>query len=120
MTKSKKPRTRSARKVEAPAVRMGVPTIADRLEAIDANIVAAAALLGFESDDLSTLEPRVYATAITKQRATMVCQLLGKAWSDLYWVQEVKEAADLPAPTEDQRSSFERIGASRGNAGGAR
>jgi hypothetical protein len=103
-------KTRS-RKTTKPAPRMGVPTVGDRLAAIERAILSAAAGFGVDEEDLCTLNPRCQPVKLSALEVQNLAKVLSAGRESACLLMELPpDVLKQLAPTYDQRNSFEEIG----------
>lgn len=102
------------------AVRMGVPTVKQRLDMLDRAIVMIGAGLGVEADDISSIKPDVRPVSLGAAEVRMLCRLLSVCHENSYFIGHNMGAEVLSrlAPTDDQLKAFEPVELAA--AGGAR
>lgn len=89
------------------AAELGVPTVAIRLDAIEAYIIATAAVCRISEEDLGSTEPRLRSVALNTERAKVVHHALSGVFDALYWLQQVEGIQHVFAPTDDQQKAID-------------
>ena len=96
--------------------KLGIPTVAHRLNAIERHILAAAAILNIEGET-DQLTPKVSGITLHQGEVVSLCRLFGEVVAQVVFLEShlTREHLTALAPTDDQFDSLEPI-----YAGGAR
>lgn len=98
-----------ARKLKA--AKMGVPTIAQRLAMIDRSILVAAASLGVDYDEMSSINPNVRPVSLMANEVSLLVKWLSVAYENAWHLSQTlpSDVQSEFSPSHDQKEAFEPI-----------